>query len=805
LTGTVVAFLISLLFPLVKPDEELLKIYVRQSLPPHAIAMGMVAGVLSLTIIILIMGKKVWHSLRLGLVRFPTSAWGVCITVFWLLIAGHRNRPALGIILGATALALLSNFLRKRAANVRARVSEVIENDQPVPENGEDLLGRRSIIDTLIARILFEQPLVIAVTAPYGDGKTSFLNLVVGEMRKVDVKDRPIIVKFSPWLAGDSNAVVLSLLNSIVSEMNKSYVVPGLKRDVVGYARTLLSVIPKVERLSALLSEPSQVDRVNSLAKRISETNRRVLVVLDDLDRMEAKELETVFKLLRGSESFVNFTFVCSFDKAELGRILKANRPHQEIDNFLEKFFQLFVPLPPVDYAQLRDLFLERVTTVLARYSLSQDDTQKSFSKLWENGAGTYFRNLRRIKLFLNRIDHSLARIGAEVNVTDFVGLELVRDIAPSIYEEIYLNPEHFYDADLAFEVAFTRRAARGDSEVKQERAKYYERILEPIPPDKRYVSKLLEDLFPHFAQYKNKSRSGSVDANQAEKSKRIFHPRCFRQYFLLKVPSELFSQEEFNAFLSSIRNASEEGVIATFNKTFQAVKTEDFKRYHFVHRIETIFDDLGLATARGLCRALAQNSSIWTSDAFEFLISVRCTRKTLLKMKESSERESFLQLVVLESSSSLCALLLVEILEKEARETLPSDLQQIRHVLKNKLRERYLTSGSPSIFEELSTDMGRIEPIQFLMGWRRLGPDAELDQKRYLVELFNRRPTDLNFLLKSMFRVEFLDDYNSLKPLFDYDRLAELINKNAALLDSAKVEEFRTRYEAERGAARTS
>jgi len=184
--------------------------------------------------------------------------------------------------------------------------------------------------------------------------------------------------------------IVAITLAGIPFGMNKSYVVPGLKRDVVGYARTLLSVIPKAERLSALLSEPSQVDRINSLAKRISETDRRVLVVLDDLDRMEAKELETVFKLLRGSESFVNFTFVCSFDKAELGRILKANRPHQEIDNFLEKFFQLFVPLPPVDYAQLRDLFLERVTAVLARYSLSQDDTQKSFSKL----LGEWCRNV---------------------------------------------------------------------------------------------------------------------------------------------------------------------------------------------------------------------------------------------------------------------------------------------------------------------------------------------------------------------------------------------------------------------------
>ncbi len=801
LTGTAVAFLLLVLFPLVQPNQALLRGYIKQSLPLHTAVMALIAGVALLAIALLTTIARVWHSLRLGLIRLPMFAWIVCIVAFWLLIESHHNRLALTTILSAAGLTLGIKSLCKPPTNTGV-TSEVIESDLPVPENGEDLLGRREIIDSLVARILFEQPVVIAVTAPYGEGKTSFLNLVVGEMRKVDVKDRPIIVKFSPWLAGDSNALVLSLLNSIVSEMNKSYIVPGLKRDALAYARTLLSVIPKVGRLSGILSEPSQEDRIAGLAKRISETNRRVLVVLDDLDRLEAKELETVFKLLRGSESLNNFTFVCSFDRTELGRILKTNRPLQEIDNFIEKFFQLFVPLPKVDFVQLQDLFLQRVTTVLDRYGLADGRSRKSFSELWENGAGTYFQNLRRIKLFLNKIDHLLARIGAEVNVVDLVRLELVRDIAPSIYEEIYLNPENFYDSDLAFEVAFTRRAARYDSDEKQGRAKYYDRILTPLPPDKQYVRKLLEDLFPRFAEYNGKSRTVSVDATEAEKSRRIFHPRCFRQYFLLKVPSELFSQKEFIAFLSSIRNTSEEGAIATFNKTFHAVENEDFKRYHFVHRIETVFDSFGLETARGLCRALAQNSSTWTADAFEFLISVRCTRATLSKMTRSSEKESFLQLVIRESSSMLCALLLVEILEKEAREVLPSDLQQIKDSLKDKLRGIYLTSAAPSIFEQFATDSGRIEPIQFLMAWRRLGPDAELDQQRYLLDLFDRRPTDLNWLLKFMFRVEFLDDYTSLKPLIDYDRLAELLNKNVDLLDSAKVQEFRARYGAERGGA---
>ena len=48
------------------------------------------------------------------------------------------------------------------------------------------------------------------------------------------------------------------------------------------------------------------------------------------------------------------------------------------------------------------------------------------------------------------------------------------------------------------------------------------------------------------------------------------------------------------------------------------------------------------------------------------------------------------------------------------------------------------------------------------------------------------------------MFRVEFLDDYTSLKPLINYRELSRLIDRHVELLDSDKVEQFRARYEAE-------
>jgi len=341
---------------------------------------------------------------------------------------------------------------------------------------------------------------------------------------------------------------------------------------------------------------------------------------------------------------------------------------------------------------------------------------------VWEKGGASYFQNLRRIKLFVSRVQHSLERVGTEVNVQDFLKLELVRDIAPSIYDTIYRNPEYFY-SDLAFEVRFTSKLFLDDKHAKQRRAQFFDEMIAARPGDKHDLAQVLEGLFPSFAEYRGKLGGRSVDGATAEKDKRIFHPRFFRQYFLLKVPSELFSQKEFNAFQSSIRSATEDEVKRKTSEMVRSLEQEDFKRWHFVHRIETVFEGFNATTKRGLCRGLVANSQLWSSDAFEFFDAVRCIRMALSDMKDSSDRQAFLMIVTAESTSTLCALLMVEMLQKEAPEVMPPDHRPIEMALAEKMRRHYLDSGAPSIFEEFSADAGKIEPIQLLFGWRRLGP----------------------------------------------------------------------------------
>jgi KAP family P-loop domain len=810
--GTIFAFLFLLFWPVFAPVRHILETYLKLTPPAHSRVQFLVLLLLLLLIGLLSpIPKKTWRSLRLGLVPFQNWIWVVSIVVFWISLEWHHTALAWSSFAFAGLLRLVVALVDQGSPRTTGSASRLMESDLPVPENGEDLLGRRETIEGLVSTILLEQPQIIAVTGAYGEGKTSVLNLTIGELKKLNRDDVPVIVRFSPWLAADSNTLVVSLLNSVVAEIKGNFVVPGLGRDAAQFARTLLSVIPKAERFKDLIAESSQEERILALANHVARTRRRVLVVLDDLDRLEAKELETVFKLLRGSDKLSTLTFLCSFHQAELALILKTTRPAQDTAVFIEKFFTVLVPLPKVEPSQLQNYLSQKISELLGLYGPSQEDLSTTLEKIWEKGASLYFPNLRRIKLFLNKIGHSLERIADEINIGDFIKLELIRDIAPDVYERIYVNPEYFYSRDLAFETGFKGPSPLDDKEAKKERAAFYNKIKASVPTDKHYVFQLVEDLFPNFAEY-NHARYWTihqVGAEEAEKSRRIFHPRCFQQYFLLKVPSELFSQKEFKAFLSSLRHLDEDGVIVEFNKAFRHIVNEDFKRWHLMHLIETSFDEFGLAAACGLCRGMAQNSALWSFDAFELMIAIRTTRGTLRNIADSGVRQELLRAIVRESASDFYTLTLVWRLEASAKEhfdssetdcniRLLSDLQEMKVYLTKHLHSQYMRGDAPSVFEQfgiIGSHINRIEPISFLIEWKRLGPDASSDQTKYLQGLLTESPKDLDEFLKRMFRVDFIDDYSALKQLVDYKILSELIKLNERTLDPEKVQQFRKRY----------
>lgn len=77
---------------------------------------------------------------------------------------------------------------------------EPLEADRPIHTSDQDRFGRwefsKRIAEVIIGRRDISS-LVIGIYAPWGDGKTSVLNMIATELKSH--KERIIVVRFNPW------------------------------------------------------------------------------------------------------------------------------------------------------------------------------------------------------------------------------------------------------------------------------------------------------------------------------------------------------------------------------------------------------------------------------------------------------------------------------------------------------------------------------------------------------------------------------------------------------------------------------
>jgi len=251
-------------------------------------------------------------------------------------------------------------FLVGQDARVKA-ASYFSESDEPIHFWEEDALGRAAIVDIVAAKALISKSPIIALSGPMGSGKTSVLNLL-----KDHLGNKAIIVEFSTWLPGSQDTLASYLLADVASECQKQYMVPGLRHGTRRIARAVAQTIPLLTGFLEFLPGSTQRDDIQNLKRSLLRIPKRVLVLLDDLDRMEKDEAVTLLKVLRGISILPNLTFVCALDVEEMIRIVKG-APNQESWNYFEKFFPVTVPLPKIDPQMMRNVGVQRCTLALER------------------------------------------------------------------------------------------------------------------------------------------------------------------------------------------------------------------------------------------------------------------------------------------------------------------------------------------------------------------------------------------------------------------------------------------------------
>lgn len=296
--------------------------------------------------------------------------------------------------------------------------------DEPIKERDEDILKRRDLAKGLVEKLINtkvdNEAFTLGITASWGDGKTSFMKLMKEVLLK-DYKGQFIIMDFNPWLYGKE----VNLLHIFFDELRRKIAPRNreLSKDLRHYADALSKVDTSWSQVAAVLKVGFPSKNINEQWKDISEQIKRIqkkiVIFIDDIDRLEGTEMAEVFQLVRNASNFPHMYFVVGYDKKYVVDTLQGVYGVHKL-LYTEKILQEEYALPRMTEQDIFDALKGLFEKVLCEKDLAQLQVS-SWASLREINICNYFKNLRDIKRFGNILIGYYARLKDEVDINDFV------------------------------------------------------------------------------------------------------------------------------------------------------------------------------------------------------------------------------------------------------------------------------------------------------------------------------------------------------------------------------------------------
>jgi hypothetical protein len=404
--------------------------------------------------------------------------------------------------------------------------------DEPIASKDEDRLNRwvfaKRIADTL-TNLSDPSGMVIGIYGPWGDGKTSVLRMMESSLAE---NDSVILVRFNPWYFKSEEQMLRGFFATLAEAAGKSL---RSRKETIGETLTkygsLLSPISGGDAATGLGAALSTVE-IEDLKKRLDEilkaSNKRIVVMVDDIDRLDHDEIHAVFKLVKLSAGFSRTSYVLAFDDGMVSEALGRRYGSGDARagrNFLEKIVQVPLRVPDAATIELRRLAFEGVERALntTGIELKQQEID-AFGRHYIDGLEERVKTPRQAKLYGNALAFALPVLKGEVDPVDHLLIEGIRVFYPNLYATIRDNPKLFLED------------TRSDQEKTRRKNEVIDGALKHDGVDDAEAVKdgLIQPLFPRAIG--NMGYGDDWDNIWAEE-KRIRSADYFDRYFQYAVP----------------------------------------------------------------------------------------------------------------------------------------------------------------------------------------------------------------------------------------------------------------------------
>ena len=465
--------------------------------------------------------------------------------------------------------------------------------------------------------------LVIAIYGKWGSGKSSIKNMIVEHLE--DEEPHPEILEFNPWSWSGSNHLSEQFFRELGITIGKmgepaksrklisrlrlyrAYLSTGrhlalglsgpLRYLVIGalalgfvptlvlqnvWIQGLLFVLlvstmitgPVMKWLDELWgklievtsrreehSERTLSELREEVKEEIGKLDRGVLVIMDDIDRLEKGRVREVMQLVRQNGDFPNVVYLLLFQRDIVENLLsERGRCGRE---YLEKIVQVPFNLPETEKGRLDEILFRELYSIFGADPKILDRFDRArWENLYHEVLTVHFQTLRDVYRFLSTLAFhvSLHRSAHafEVNPVDLAAMETLRVFEPGFHHAIFRARHIVTNA--------------GRTAIEKD----VEQLFESVPPEFRSKAKeLTARLFPTVEWALGGMEYDPSFHEEWFQELRVCSPEVFPKYFQLSLERGHIGQSELEEL---IRASSE--------------------RKELVRRMETIRKEGRLASA---------------------------------------------------------------------------------------------------------------------------------------------------------------------------------------------------------------
>jgi len=195
--------------------------------------------------------------------------------------------------------------------------------DRPSTDPANDLFGHAPFARTLAKAIQGYREcdgIVLALYGPWGSGKSTVLGYVQHQIDQTPEADRPVVVSFNPWWFSGQDHLARAFLGQMQAVLPGKYrgfeKIGNMLAEFSGALGGITEVtaksygIPFVGKvvevlLKRLATKPKDVPQLKeALSGLLKKEKKRVLVVIDDIDRLAPAEVRQLFTVIKALADF---------------------------------------------------------------------------------------------------------------------------------------------------------------------------------------------------------------------------------------------------------------------------------------------------------------------------------------------------------------------------------------------------------------------------------------------------------------------------------------------------------------------